>query len=210
MIRVLIVEPFTVLRHGLRLVLQTTNTLSVVGEAGTVAEAICRAKSLCPDVILLEMQLPDQAGPAVIEALHQTVPHSQILVLTISDHRHDILCAVKAGARGFLLKDVTSSELVQAIQRIAEGQAVLPPLLTTRLVDELAAPMSPTDPLTERERDVLHQMTKGLGNKEIAKVLNISQNTVKTHVRRILTKLNLRSRTEAATYALQQGLLPDF
>jgi DNA-binding NarL/FixJ family response regulator len=182
----------------------------VIGEAGTAAEAVCRAKELRPDVILLEMQLPDRAGPPVIEALHQAAPQSQILVLTVSDHKHDILCAVKAGARGFLLKDVSSTELVQAIVRIATGEAVLPPVLTTRLVDELSASMSSADPLTEREHDVLVQMSKGLGNKEIAVVLNISQNTVKTHVRRILTKLNLRSRTEAATYALQQGLLPDY
>ena len=208
MIKVLIVDAHTVLRHGLRLILQEDPNIAIVGEAASGAEAITQAAKLVPHIILMDLQLPDLCGVEVIRQLRTVAPETRVLILTITDQSDSMLAACKAGVKGYLLKSVSGQDVVRAIHQIAAGQAVLPPSLTTRLLDELAAPSPTPDILTERELDVLRCMTQGLGNKEIASVLNISPNTVKTHVRRIFGKLNLRNRTEAATYAMQTDLLP--
>lgn len=207
MIRVLIADTHTVLRHGLRLILQEDPALTVVGEAASGSEIMSNLLPLSPHVILMDLKLPDNYGPEIISQIKAAAPQTQILILTVSDEGENLLPAIKAGAKGFLLKSVSGADVVQAIHQVAAGQAVLPPCLTTHLVNELSAPPSTTEELTDRELDVLQYLTQGLGNKEIATTLNISQNTVKTHVRRILCKLNLRNRTEAATYAMQTGLL---
>lgn len=207
MIRVLIVDPFTVLRHGLRLILQEDPALIVVGEAADSAEAVTQATELTPEVTLMEITLPDARGAETVRRIREGVPQTQVLILTASEQCEDMVAAIKAGAKGYLRKNVSGAEVIQAIHQVATGQAVLPPALTTRLLDELADPSPTPEALTERELDVLQYITQGLGNKEIATALNISQNTVKTHVRRILGKLNLRSRTAAATYAMQNGIL---
>ena len=207
MIRVLIVDAHTVLRHGLRLILQEDPTLTVVGEVGSGHEAILQTSNLKPDVVLMDLQLPDLCGTKIIRHIRLASPHTQILVLTVSNQNEKMLTACTAGAKGYLLKSVSGTEVVQAVHQVAAGQAVLPPSLTTRLLDELANPTPTPDTLTERELEVLQQMSDGLENKEIAAALNISQNTVKTHIRRIFAKLNLRNRTEAATYAVQTDIL---
>jgi DNA-binding NarL/FixJ family response regulator len=207
MIKVLIADTHTVLRHGLRLILQEDPGLSVVGEAANATELMVQVECVTPDVVLMDVDLSDQCGIETVRQIRSTSSQPQVLILTVSDQCDNMLPALKAGAKGYLLKSVSGQEVVQAIYEVADGNAVLPRSLTTRLIDELAAPPPVLAELTEREIDVLQCITRGLGNKEIATTLNISQNTVKTHVRRILAKLNLRNRTEAATFALQTDLL---
>lgn len=206
MIRVMIVDAYTVLRHGLRLILQEDADLEIVGEAASIAEAISQANSLIPDVILIDPDLPDLSGSTALQKLHAANTQIHQLVLTTSERGEDILAAFQAGAKGYLSKNVSSKKIIQTIHQIAEGESVLPANLTSHLLNSLTHPQC-QEALTARELDVLQYLSEGMGNKEIACKLNISQNTVKTHVRRILGKLNLRSRTEAATYALKNGLV---
>jgi two-component system NarL family response regulator len=154
----------------------------------------------------MELQFPDCSGIKLIEQIRAAAPQTQVLILTMFDQSKDMVATCKAGARGYLLKTVRGAEVVQALHQVAAGQAVLPPPLASRLWDGLAAPAEAAEMLTGREIDVLQYIIQGLGNKEIADALNISENTVKTHIRHILTKLNLRNRTEAATYAMQCNL----
>lgn len=208
MINVLIVDDHAVLRHGLRLILQEDPDLVVVGEAAAGAEAVTQALSLAPDVVLMDIELPDMSGIEATRRIRATCPQTRILILTVSDRNEDLLGAFKAGARGYLLKHMESKEVLAAIHRVAAGEAILPPNLAARLLNELAEPGPTPEDLTDRERDVLGYVAQGLGNKEIAAALNISENTVKTHVRHIMSKLNMRSRAEAAAYAVRVGLVP--
>lgn len=205
MIAVLLVDDHTVLRHGLRLILQEDPDVLVVGEAASGAEAVRFALDLRPDVILMDIGLPDMTGVEAVRRIRLAWSEAQVLMLTVSDRNEDLLAAFKAGARGYLLKSVESKEVLAAVHRTAAGETILPPDLAARLVQELAEPEA--EPLTGREQDVLRRLARGLGNKEIAAELNLSENTVKTHVRNILAKLNLRSRAEAAVYAVQAGLV---
>jgi DNA-binding NarL/FixJ family response regulator len=207
MIKVLIADDHAVLRHGLRLILQQDPRLQVVGEAGSGADAVAQAQSLAPDIVLMDVGLPDMSGIEATRRLRAAGAEAQIIMLTISDRNEDLLAAFKAGARGYLLKSLESKDVLAAIHRVTGGEMVLPPHLTMRLLRELAEPTPVIKDLTDRERDVLQQLARGLGNKEIAANLNVSENTVKTHVRHILGKLNLRSRAEAAAYAVQAGFL---
>lgn len=210
MIRILISDDHAVLRHGLRLILQSAPDITVIGETGTGADAVTQAIALTPDVVLMDLDLPDMSGIEATQRIRAACPETRVLILTVSDRKSDFLGALKAGARGYLLKSMESREVLDAIRRVAEGEAVLPPKLAARLLDDLAepAPSAPiAEELTERELEVLNQLAQGLGNKEIATALNISENTVKTHVRSILAKLGVRSRTEAATHALRGGMV---
>ncbi len=208
MINVLIVDDHAVLRHGLRLILQEDPDLVVVGEAAAGAEAVTQALSLAPDVVLMDIELPDMSGIEATRRIRATCPQTRILILTVSDRNEDLLGAFKAGARGYLLKHMESKDVLAAIHRVAAGEAILPPNLAARLLNELAEPGPTPEDLTDRERDVLGYVAQGLGNKEIAAALNISENTVKTHVRHIMSKLDMRSRAEAAAYAVRVGLVP--
>jgi len=207
MIKVLIVDDHAVLRQGLRLILREASDLNVVGEAASGMEAVERTKILAPDIVLLDIQLPDISGVEVARQIRSVRPEARILMLTVSDRSDDLLGALKAGARGYLLKNASAEEVLEAIRRVAAGEAVLPPELTARLIDELAKPEPTSETLTDREIEVLQYLAQGFGNKEIAAALAISENTVKTHVRHILAKLNVRSRAEAAAYAVRTGLV---
>ena len=208
LIRVLIADDHTVLRHGLRLILEGAEGITVVGEAADGAAAVAQAQALRPDVVLMDVNMPRLDGVEATRRIRAALPQVRVLVLTISDKDRDLLGAVRAGARGYLLKSAESQEVLEAIRRVAAGEAILPPSLTARLLDELVAPTPASPPLTGREREVLALIAEGLANKEIAARLHISENTVKTHVRHILEKLGLRSRAEAAAYAVREGLIP--
>lgn len=207
MINVLIADDHAVLRHGLRLILQEDPGLNVVGEASNGKEAVEMALSLKPDIVLMDVEMPDITGIEAARSIKRVSPEANIVILTVSDRNKDLLDAFKAGVRGYLLKDTDSTQVLAAIHRVASGDVMLPPNLTSRLMDELAKPTAPTlEDLTTREQDVLQYIALGWGNKEIAAELDISEHTVKTHVRHILAKLNLRSRAEAAAYAVRTGL----
>lgn len=209
MIRLFLVEDHTVVRQGLRLILEDAADITVVGEAATAQEALRRLPAAQPDVVLLDIHLPDQSGLSVLQQVHRVVPKARVIVLTVSDRREDIRGALEAGARGYLLKNVSAETVVETVRQVMRGGVVLPPEVAAMVVEDLTRPSTPQgEPLTPREMVVLQHMVQGLSNKEIARALGVSENTVKTHVRHILAKLNARSRVEAVTYALQHGLVP--
>jgi len=207
MIRVLIADDHTILRQGLRLILAEDPALTLVGEAADGEEAVLRALDLTPDVVLMDVQMPGLSGIEAARRIRAARPEIRILMLTVSDQDEDLFGALRAGARGYLLKDAEAQEVLEAIHRVHQGEAILPPALAARVLDEFAAPAREPEALTRREVEVIRLLARGLGNKEIATALSISENTVKTHVRHILDKLGLRSRAEAAAYAVHSGLV---
>ena len=209
MISVLIADDHAVLRHGLRLILNEAPDLTVVGEAATGQETISLALELQPDVILMDVNMPDFSGVEATHRIRSVQPDIKVLILTISKKNKDLIEAIKAGAKGYLLKSSESSQVMDAIRRVAAGEAILPPDLVARVLDELTNPTPTPQILTGREQEILKLVAQGLGNKEIAVTLHISENTVKTHMRHILEKLSLNNRAEAAAYAVRAGLMPE-
>jgi len=207
--KVLIADDHAIVRKGMRALLATEADIEVVGEAGTGQVAIEQYHALHPDVTLMDIEMPEVDG---IEAIWRIVagdPQARILVLTSFATDDKVLPAVKAGARGYLLKDSDPEELVQAIRQVHRGESSLHPAIARKLLQEISGPSQqpPTrDPLSEREAVVLLQVARGLSNQEIAERLEISEATVRTHVSKILGKLHLASRTQAALYALKEGL----
>ena len=207
MITVFLVDDHTVLRQGLHFILDEVEDMRVVGEAGTGAEALSRVPHVDPDVVLLDIHLPDMSGVDVARELKARGVRAHIIILTVSDRHSDLVDAIRAGARGYLLKSSSADEVIHAIRHVMLGGAVLPPDLTLQALARNRVDPSPLTDLTEREVEVLKLVAQGLGNKEIAARLSLSENTVKTHVRHILSKLNARSRAEAAAYAVRMGLV---
>lgn len=206
MIKVLIADDHAVLRHGLRLILHETVDLTVVGEADNGEAAVTLARELQPDVVLMDLNMPGLNGVEATHRIRTDQPHAHVVILTISKKDRDLVEAVKAGAKGYLLKSAESSEVVNAIRRVVAGEAILPPALMARVLDGLTNPAPTPKILTAREEEILKLVAQGLGNRAIAGTLYISENTVKTHVRHILEKLNLSNRAEAAAYAVRAGL----
>lgn len=215
MIDVLLVDDQEMVRTGFAMILQAEPDISVVGEAGDGAAAINDARRLRPDVVLMDIRMPTMDG---IEATRQIMSlvdsPSRVLMLTTFDLDEYVYDAIRAGAAGFLLKDAPPAELVNAIRIIAEGEALLAPSVTRRLIEEFASRPSnaaPTleqlDQLTEREVEVLQVIARGNTNSEIADALFVSETTVKTHVSHILTKLGLRDRVQAVVFAYECGLV---
>ncbi|MFI9007973.1 response regulator [Actinosynnema sp. NPDC053489] len=212
--RVLVVDDHAAVRAGLVLILGNAEGIEVVGEAGDGATAIRQAKALRPDVVLMDIRMPGLDGIAATKALHGEGV-AQVLVLTTFDLDEYVFAALRAGAAGFLLKSVDAPRLVEAVRLVAAGENVLGPEITRKLIKAYAeAPArtrSAADPrleqLTERELDVLRCLGRGLSNAQIARELFISGATAKTHVSRILTKLELRSRVQAAIYAQENDLV---
>lgn len=208
-IRIMVVDDHPVVRDGLVAILGTKPDFQVIGEAASGDEAIERARLLNPDIILLDLEMPGGDGVEVIRRLRETMPSLRFLVFTAFDTDDRILGAVRAGAQGYLLKGVPREELFRAIHVVSEGGSLLQPVVASKLLrrisDDSAA--SPTDPLTEREQEVLTLLAHGATNKEIAAKLFISERTAKFHVSSILSKLGAGNRTEAVSIAAQQGLV---
>ncbi len=208
-IRVLIVDDHAIVRKGIRVLLSTEPDIEVAGEAQDGRQAIAEASRLQPDVILMDLVMPEVDGITAIQHITVHQPQVRILVLTSFATDDKIFPAIKAGALGYLLKDSSPRELIQAIHQVCRGESFLHPLVARKLLEELSQPPTqpPTpDPLTGREVEVLRLVAQGQSNQEIAAVLMISEATVRTHVSNILSKLHLASRTQAALYALREGL----
>jgi DNA-binding NarL/FixJ family response regulator len=205
-VRILIADDHAVVRQGLRMFLQLDPELEVVGEAGDGAEARRLAGELSPDVVLMDLLMPVMDGIAATEAIRRDLPDVEVIALTSVLEDASVVGAVKAGAIGYLLKDTNADDLCRAIKAAAAGQVQLSPEAAARLVREVRAPESP-EALTDRETDVLRLLAEGKANKEIAASLAIGEKTVKTHVSNILSKLGVSSRTQAALYAVQIGLV---
>ncbi len=214
-IRVLVVDDHALFRRGLQMVLEQEPDIEVVGEAGDGAEAVLLAAEMLPDIVLMDVRMPKRGGIDACTAIHETVPSAKIIMLTISDEEADLYEAIKAGAMGYLLKEISIEEVASAIRAVHGGQSLISPSMASKLLTEFASMIKksddrqqvPTPRLTEREMDVLKLVAKGMNNRDIAKQLFISENTVKNHIRNILEKLQLHSRMEAVVYAVREKLL---
>ncbi len=205
-IKVLIADDHLVVREGLMVMLQSTGEIEVVGQAANGREAIHLAQELVPDVVLIDIQMPEIGGIEAIPQIKKRVPTAQIVVLSTFDQDEYIYESIQAGAKGYVLKDCGLDELLNVIRAAARGESLLPVNIATRLVEFISSPRKGHD-LTKRECDVLCLMTQGLRNKEIAGQLHITERTVKNHVTRVIAKLGVRSRTEAVIQALREKLI---
>jgi DNA-binding NarL/FixJ family response regulator len=216
-IRVLLVDDQPLLRTGFRMILEAESDIAVVGESGDGQAAVADTRALQPDVVLMDIRMPRmdgvQATRSITGAARERPP--RVLVLTTFDLDEYVVEALRAGASGFLLKDVPADQLVEAIRTVARGDSVVAPSVTRRLLDMFAARFPATDSptpaslghLTAREREVLTMVARGMSNAEIAAELVVSETTVKTHVGNLLTKLSVRDRVQAAIYAYESGLV---
>jgi two-component system, NarL family, response regulator LiaR len=208
MIRILITDDHAVVREGLRSLIDSESGMQVVGEACDGVEAVMKARALRPDVILLDLVMPRKGGIEAIEEIKQENPDARILVLTSFAEDDKVFPAIRKGAQGYLLKDSSPAELLQAIRYVNRGETSLHPTIARKLIQEINHPsdLPPVEePLTEREVEVLRLVAKGMSNQEIADLLIVSERTVRTHVSNILSKLHLANRTQAALYALKEG-----
>jgi len=214
-LRVLIVDDHALFRRGLQMVLKQEPDIEVVGEAADGHEAVGKAQELMPDVILMDVRMPKRSGIEATQRIKELLPHVKILMLTISDEEADLYEAIKAGASGYLLKEISIDEVADAVRTVWAGQSRISPSMAAKLLTEFAAMSKraeerqqlPAPRLTEREMEVLKLVAQGLNNRDIAKELYISENTVKNHIRNILEKLHLHSRMEAVVYAVREKLL---
>ena len=207
-ITVLIVDDHPVVRHGLRTFLELQDDLGVVGEEKTGAEGVALVEELVPDVVLMDLVMPDVDGIEATRRIRGLSPSTRVIVLTSFAEDDKLFPAIRAGATGYLLKDVEPQQLVDAVRAAHRGEPLLQPKVAARLMQEVASEGGPeaVQGLTERELEVLQLLARGLPNKLIARELVLSEKTVKTHVSNILAKLHLSDRTQAALYAVRRGL----
>ncbi|MFF2327161.1 MULTISPECIES: response regulator [unclassified Streptomyces] len=215
MIRVLIADDQALVRTGFRMILENAPDMEVVGEAGDGAQAAALTLELQPDIVLMDVRMPEIDGVAATRRIcADGTGHTRILMLTTFDLDEYVYASLRAGAGGFLLKDTLAADLLSAIRVVVRGEAVVAPSVTRRLLERFvgtaAAPLAPAvgvDALTDREREVLALVARGLSNTEIAAAIYVGEGTVKTHVSRMLAKLNLRDRVQAVVYAYESGLV---
>jgi NarL family two-component system response regulator LiaR len=208
-IRVLIADDHAIVRQGLRTFLELQEDIEVVGDAADGEAALAGVQRHEPDVVLMDLVMPNLGGVEAIRRLREVRPETRVLVLTSFLDDEKLFPAVRAGAAGYLLKDIEPAELVRAIRTVADGEALLHPAVAARLMEEFSDSERPVaeEALTAREREVLLAIARGLPNKQIALELGIAEKTVKTHVSSILSKLGLTDRTQAALYAVRAGLI---
>ncbi|MFZ1287306.1 MAG: response regulator transcription factor [Candidatus Phosphoribacter sp.] len=214
-IRVLIADDHALFRRGLRTVLELDGDIVVVAEADNGTVAVERAEAVVPDIVLMDVRMPGCGGIEACLAIKERVPSARIVMLTMSDEESDLFEAVRAGANGYVLKDVPGDEIAAGIRAVQSGDSLISPSMASKLLAEFAHMIrreteivgSHLPKLTEREIEVLGLVARGLGNREIGKKLFISENTVKNHVRNILEKLQLHTRMEAAMYAVRKNLI---
>jgi len=216
-IRVLIVDDHTLFREGLKALLSRQESIEIVGEAGNGAEGVEKVIELSPDVVLMDLNMPDITGVEALRRILGIKPETKVLILTVSEDDEDLFSAVRAGAMGYLLKNVDPERLVSSVQQVARGEATVSAALTDRIFAEFRAisserqgqaKSSPKNLLSKREKEILIHISQGESNKEIANMLNIAESTVKIHVQNILKKLNLNSRVQAAVFAIEQDMVP--
>jgi DNA-binding NarL/FixJ family response regulator len=218
-IRVVVADDHALFRRGLEMVLESEPDIEVVAEANNGGEAVQMATEHVPDLVLMDVRMPAtggiNGGIEATQAIKDAVPNTKILMLTISDEEEDLYDAIKAGASGYLLKEISIEEVADAIRSVHAGQSLISPSMASKLLTEFATmakkdeekQQMPAPRLTDREMEVLTLVAQGLNNRDIAKELFISENTVKNHVRNILEKLHLHSRMEAVVYAVREKLL---
>jgi DNA-binding NarL/FixJ family response regulator len=213
-IRVLLADPHELFRRGVRLVLEDESDIEVVGESSDGLDAVDRIVELVPDLVLMDVRMPGVSGIEATRRVRSLVPSVKVAILTVSESDDDLFAAVRAGATGYLLKEVSIEELAEAVRAVARGHSLISPSMASRLLGEFNAlsrrveEQRGTAPrLSDRELEVLRLVARGLSNKDIAAELVIAENTVKNHVRNILEKLQLRSRMEAAMYAVREKLV---
>jgi len=213
-IRVLICDDHALFRRGLMMVLEEDPEIEVIAEAANGTEAVDLARELTPDVVLMDVRMPGRNGIQATREILESVPSAHVIILTVSDDEDDLLEAMKVGAAGYLLKEISIVEVTAAVHSVVAGQRLVTPSLATKLITEFAnmeriAAARPTDApkLTARELEVLRFVAEGRKNRDISLVLGISENTVKNHVRNILEKLRLHSRVQAVRYAIDQNLI---
>lgn len=209
-IKILLVDDHSLFRRGIAAVLSEQDDMEVIDEASDGLEAIEKARILSPDVIVTDLEMPNCTGLELCQALQTELPQINILVLTVSEKESDLFTAIKAGAKGYLLKNAEPQELTQAVIHIARGGVIVSPSMAEKLLTEFKTgevqKAESSSNLSQRESEVLELVSKGASNKEIASTLFISENTVKTHLRSIMDKLHLANRSQAAAYAIKMGL----
>jgi two-component system NarL family response regulator len=213
-IRVVIVDDQELFRRGLIMLVAAEDDIEVVGEASDGDEAAELAAATVPDVVLMDVRMPRRSGIEACQMIKQVAPSAKIIMLTVSDEEGDLYDAIKNGASGYLLKDASIDQVAEAVRLVADGQSLISPSMAAKLLEEFktissagAKPDVIVPKLTDRELEVLNLVARGLNNREIARDLYISENTVKNHVRNILEKLQLHSRMEAVMYAVREKLL---
>lgn len=207
LISVMIADDHPVVRHGLRLLLELQEDIDFVGEAADGAEAVGLAERLLPDVVLMDLVMPELDGIEATRRIRTVSPSTQVIVLTSFAEDEKVFPAIKAGAAGYLLKEAQPQELLDAVRRVHRGEGLMHPSVAAKVMRELAKRPEEEQPLTARELEVLRLLARGLPNKLIAQQLVISEKTVKTHVSNVLAKLHLSDRTQAALYAVRRKLV---
>ena len=207
-IKILIADDHTIVRQGIKTMLEPKREFLLVGEARDGGEAVKKTQELCPDVVLMDLMMPKKSGMEAIAEIAATCKKTRILVLTSFSEEDNVITAIRAGAQGYILKDSSPQELVQAIKLVHKGELWLYPGLAPKVVQHLIQPEAANvqEELTEREQEVLRLIAKGLTNLEIADSLSVTEGTIRFHINHILSKLDLTNRTQAALYALREGI----
>jgi len=214
-LRVLLVDDHELFRSGVKALLARQADIEVVGEAANGLDGVKQARQLRPDIVLLDLHMPGVSGREAVRALSEELPGTRVLMLTVSEDAEDLLDTLRAGAAGYLLKNIDTDYFMDAIRRAADGESVVSPQMTSKLVrglqaggnEAVARQSADKGKISPREREVLVLLARGASNKELARELDLAESTVKIHVQNILRKLNLNSRVQAAVYAVEQGMV---